>query len=280
LLLGGWYWGYLLAALVYRFVYPLFSGTPDLAWRAMFWVAIVPALFTLWIRAKVPESPVWLERQRLLKTAAESGGLAAKPRMAIGRIFRRDLLPTTLHTTLVIGSFMCFYYSATFWYPTFLQASNLTPLGYLVAFNIGAILGTASWGGISEGRLGRRGAVTMTIGVGMAAIPLFLHAGNPAALAVGAFLMGAFGMGIWGMAPAYTNERFPTAVRGVGPGFCYHAAAAIGAQMPWVLGALGDAGMPKPKAMSIAMLASGVLAATLIWLGPETRGRNFTAAGD
>ena len=38
-------------------------------------------------------------------------------------------------------------------------------------------------------------------------------------------MMGFFGMGIWGMAPAYSNERFPTEVRGVGPGFCYHAGA-------------------------------------------------------
>jgi SHS family lactate transporter-like MFS transporter len=64
LLLGGWYWGYLLASTVFQFVYPLFSDTPDLAWRAMFWVCLIPALLTLWIRRGVPESPVWLERQR------------------------------------------------------------------------------------------------------------------------------------------------------------------------------------------------------------------------
>ena len=56
-------------------------------------------------------------------------------------------------------------------------------------------------------------------------------------------MMGVFGMGIWGMAPAYTNERFPTEVRGVGPGFCYHAAAAIGAMMPFVLGAAAGPGI-------------------------------------
>src|SRR5262245_44991417 len=69
LMLGGWYWGYLLAAMVFQFVYPLLGDTPDFAWRAMFWMALVPALFTLWIRAKVPESPVWLERQRMLADA-------------------------------------------------------------------------------------------------------------------------------------------------------------------------------------------------------------------
>jgi hypothetical protein len=79
------------------------------------------------------------------------------------------------------------------------------------------------------------------------------------------------------MAPAYTNERFPTAVRGVGPGFCYHAGAAIGALMPWVLGRMQDRGLHLTTAMSVAMLVSGFLSATLIWFGPETRGRTFSA---
>jgi len=79
------------------------------------------------------------------------------------------------------------------------------------------------------------------------------------------------------MAPAYTVERFPTAVRGVGPGFCYHAGSAIGAVMPTVLGAMQDSGISAVNGMSAAMLTSAVLAAIAVWSGPETRGREFTA---
>jgi MFS transporter, SHS family, lactate transporter len=94
---------------------------------------------------------------------------------------------------------------------------------------------------------------------------------------IGALMMGAFGMGIWGMAPAYVSERFPTSARGVGPGFTYHAGAAIGAVMPVVLGIMQDNGFRLVNAMTVAMLLSGVLSITMIWLGPETRGRQFTA---
>jgi SHS family lactate transporter-like MFS transporter len=277
LMLGGWYWGYLLASVTYQYVYPLFNGTPGLGWRVMFWIAIIPALMTFWIRTRVPESPVWLERQRLLKEAASQGRVIKESKVPIGRIFQPDLILTTLHTTAVIGSFMCIYYSVNFWYPRFLQDSNRPTLPYLMAFNLGAILGTAVWGRLSETRLGRRGAVTITVIVGMASLPLYLHATTSLTLGLGALLMGTFGMGVWGMAPAYTNERFPTFVRGVGPGFCYHAAAAIGAMMPTVLGLLKDRGLKLTTAMSTAMLISGVLAGILIWLGPETRGRSFSA---
>jgi SHS family lactate transporter-like MFS transporter len=275
LLLGGWYWGYLLAAAAFQFIYPYFSDTPDLAWRVMFWVCIIPALFTLWIRARVPESPVWLERQRRLK---ETGAAAREPKLSLVRIFQSDLIKTTIQTTLVIGSFMCIYYSLNFWYPTVLRDAGRTNLlPFLAAFNVGAILGTAAWGRLSEGRLGRRGAFTATLILGPASLPFFLYGGSTMTLIFGALTMGFFGMGVWGMAPAYTVERFPTEVRGVGPGFCYHAGSAIGAFMPYILGAAQDRGISAVNGMSVAMMTSAVLAGIAVWSGPETRGREFRA---
>ena len=284
LLLGGWYWGYLLAAAVFQFVYPLFKNTPDLAWRTMFWVCLIPALLTLWIRKGVPESPVWLERQRKLKERAaatdrfgKSVDLAPEPPLSLVRIFQPDLLGTTIQTTLVIGSFMCIYYSLNFWYPTFLRtAGHASLLPFLAAFNVGAIAGTATWGRLSEGRLGRRGAFTATLILGPASLPFFLYGGSDTSLIIGAFTMGFFGMGVWGMAPAYTVERFPTEVRGVGPGFCYHAGSAMGAAMPYILGAAQDRGISAVNGMSVAMVLSAVFAGIAVWSGPETRGRDFS----
>src|SRR4029450_6052426 len=125
-----------------------------------------PALLTLWIRKGVPESPVWLERQRKLKGRAgatdrfgKSVDLTPEPKLSLVRIFQPDLLGTTIQTTLVIGSFMCIYYSLNFWSPTFLRnTGHMSLLPFLAAFNLGAIGGTATWGRLSEGRLGRRGA--------------------------------------------------------------------------------------------------------------------------
>lgn len=272
LMLGGWYWGYLLASATRQFIYPLFSGTPDLGWRVMFWVCIAPALLTLWIRTGVPESPVWLERQRRMRATGER-----EPRLSTHRIFQRDLLPVTIQTTLVVGSFMCLYYSLNFWYPTFLINGGRggTQLWYLAAFNLAAIAGTAVWGRMSEGRLGRRGAFTTTLVLGVASLPFFLYGRTDTMLLIGAVMMGFFGMGVWGMAPAYTVERFPTAVRGVGPGFCYHAGAAMGAVMPTLLGFLKDRGFAMVDAMSAAMVVSALVALVAIWSGPETRGTVF-----
>jgi MFS transporter, SHS family, lactate transporter len=276
LLQGGWFWVYLFAAAVFQFIYPLFNRLPDLGWRVMFWTAVGPALLTLWIRSRVSESPIWLELHGRTQSAARERANPLEARISLVGIFRRDLIGTTIQTSAVLGAFMCFYYSVNFWYPTFLREAGQPTLPYLAALSIGAIIGEAVWGRLSETALGRRGAVTVTASLGIAALPLYLYAHDAVLMGLGALIMGLFGMGMWGMAPAYTAERFPTSARGVGAGFCYHVGAAIGALMPYVLGTLQDRGISLTAAMSGAMLTSGLLSAGLIWLGPETRGRAFT----
>ena len=280
LLQGGWYWGYILSALTFHFIYPLANAFPDplsdapgatLGWRVMFWTGVIPALLVVWIRTGVTESPVWLERQRRLRQQ----GTDAVARVSLVRLFQRDLLWTTVQTSVLMSVFMFSYYSITFWYPTFLREVGREPLWYLVALNLGAILGMAVWGRLSETRLGRRGAVSVAAVAGVLSLPLFLTDASAVSLSVGALLMGATGTGVWGMAPSYLTERFPTAVRGVGPGLSYHVGAAVGSMTPLILGRLQDGGWGLAGAMTLSIAVSGLLVAILIWFGPETRGRSF-----
>jgi MFS transporter, SHS family, lactate transporter len=171
---------------------------------------------------------------------------------------------------------MMSYYSINFWYPTFLREASLPTIQYLVALNLGAILGAAFWGRVSETRVGRRGAATLAALIGVLVIPIYVGPHSPITLLLGALMMGACGMAVFGIVPSYLTERFPTAVRSVGPGFAYHAGAALGSVTPAFIGALQDRGIRLPVAMAGCMLVSGVLVAGMIWLGPETRGRRFT----
>jgi MFS transporter, SHS family, lactate transporter len=272
MLQGGFFWGYLLAAVAFQTIYPIFSAAPHLGWRVMFWIAILPAVITLWILAGVPESPVRLEHHSRTARRARWN----KPKSSLVRIFQRDLLGTTILTTAVMSAFMCSGYSLAFWYPTLLRDAGRSPLPYLIAFNLGAIIGLVAWGRISETRLGRRGAVSIAALAGIGAIPLYLHGSGPAALCVGALTMGAFGAGIWGVAPAYVTEMFPTATRGIGPGLAYHVGAAVASLVPVLMGLMQDRGVPLADVMTIAIAVTLIIAAGLMWLGPEPRGRNFS----
>jgi SHS family lactate transporter-like MFS transporter len=259
---GGYAMGVILAAAVYQFGYPLVSSRPD-GWRMLMWVGILPAALVIWIMKHVRESPVWLDRQR--QTRGQTQG-------AFSRLFHRDLVLVTLHTSFLLASLLFLYNSITWWYPTLLDQMNRARLPFITAFSAGGIAGAFLCGHLSETQLGRRGAATIITLIGLAATPLYLFSESTASLIVGAATMGVFGTGAFGVVPTYLAERFPTAARGVGAGFSYQAGAALAAVGPTLIGSMRDNGVALGSAMAICMVASGVLFMILMWLGPETRG--------
>jgi SHS family lactate transporter-like MFS transporter len=271
ILQGAWAWGYVFSALVFQTLYPMLRGEMAEAWRAMFWIGAIPAAIVLWIRSRVTESPVWLAAHPDLPA---SGGSA---HVSLARIFRRDLIVTTIHCSILAACFMVSYYSVTYWYARFLQTRGLNTLPFVIALNAGGILGSAFWGGVSQGRLGRRGAVTCAAALGVVVSPLYLMSANAGVLLAGAVLVGFGAHGMWGAFPSYITERFPSEVRGAGAGFCYHAGALVGSFTSYVIGDLVDRGWTLSGAMTISIAISGIAVSTIIWLGPETRGTRFSA---
>jgi SHS family lactate transporter-like MFS transporter len=271
LLQGGYAMGYILSALVYEFVYPLVRQEGDLGWRVLLLLGILPSLVAVWIGLGVKESPVWLERQRQLREGQK------KDAFSLGRLFQRDLLPVTLHSILLMASLLFLYNSIWSFYPRWLVQMERNVLPFLVAFNVGGILGGIAIGRASETALGRRGASGFATVIGLASIPLYLFTSSTTLLLVGAFSIGFFGTGNFGVVPGYLSERFPTAARAVGAGFSYQAGAALASFAATLIGAMIDRGVPVANAMAICIASSGVVVLILLWLGPETRGREFRA---
>jgi SHS family lactate transporter-like MFS transporter len=207
MLQGGFAWGFILAAFAFRFIYPMFSGTPDLGWR-MFSIGILPVLIVPWIRARIPESPVWLERQRHMRAT----GRTDKP--PIARLLQRDLIGTTLQCAALMTAFMFSYYSIVFWYATLLRARGVEPLAYLVTLNLGQALGNPVWGRISDGRIG---AVARSLAALLGRRRPALRLVNGSDHVAGAVVVGLCGIGIWGIARTYLTAPSPPACAASGP---------------------------------------------------------------
>lgn len=267
---SGYSLGFLLSSIVFQVAYPMVNHD-NVGWRVMLWIGVLPAFLVLFMIRGVPESPVWLERQRHLRERNERDPLS------IARLFWRDVLPATVHTSLVMSAFIFMYHSITYWYPTFIAQQHKSTLPYLAALNVGAIAGALFFGRISEGWLGRRGAAAVATAVGILGIPLFVLTTNGVLLWWGALAMGFFGAGNFGVVPGYLTERFPTMVRAAGAGFAYHFGAGMGSFTPTLVGMLQDRGLALPSAMSVCIAGSGIVLIVLIWLGPETRGTEFHA---
>lgn len=269
ILQGGYSLGFLLSSLVYQLGYPLISDRPEWAWRIMVWAGVLPAIVVFGFMLRVPESPVWLERRRLL------AGAGTANRVSLARLFDPDLRWVTLHTSLLMGGFITIYHSTTFWYPTLLTELNQKPLAFLLLLNAGGLIGSVVLGTLSEKWGGRRGAATVGVVLGLCSAPLFLFSSSSWALMLGAWLIGFFASGAWGIVPGYLSERFPTEARGVGTGFSYHVGVGMGAYTPYLIGALQDGGTDLRTAMLWCILAGSLIVVVLLWLGPETRGRNL-----
>ncbi len=253
--------GYLLAAVVYYFLFPL------VGWRGMFVVGVLPALLVLYIRVHVRESPAW-----------ESGGEGQETALHAIR-GRWGLL---LYVVVLMTAFNFFSHGTQDLYPTFLEVQHkLSPhaVGIIaVIYNIGAILGGIFFGARSK-RIGRRNAIIVAALLALPIIPLWAFSEAPWKLALGAFLMQFMVQGAWGIVPAHLNELSPEAARGTFPGFTYQlgnllasANATIQAQIAQSHG--GNYGIALAYVAGIVAIAVAVLS----WLGRERKGVAFGRA--
>ena len=267
ILQGGYSTGFLLSSIVYQLAYPLVSDRPDWAWRIMLWAGVIPAMVIFVLMTRVSESPMWLEQKRARGNAPS--------RLSLARLFDPDLRWVTLHTSLLMGAFIWIYQSTTIWYPTLLQSLKQQPLAFLLLLNAGGVLGSIAFGWLSEVWAGRRGAATIGMVMGTLATPLFVYSQGRGGLLLGAWLIGFGASGAWGIVPGYLSERFPTEARGVGTGFSYHVGVGLGAMAPYLIGRLQDSGTQLQTAMFWFIITGGIAVVTLLWLGPETRGKSL-----
>ena len=263
----GYAFGYLLAALVYWIVFPHFG------WRGLFVVGALPALLVIYIRAHVPESPVW-ERNR-------ASGKSS--RIDLGRFIREHWL-LLIYAALLMTAFNYMSHGTQDLYPTFLEKQRGFGVNeksmITIVYAFGAIVGGAVVGFLSQ-RWGRRRCIILAAACGIFLIPAWILAPSTALLIAGGFLMQFMVQGAWGVVPVHLNELSPGEFRGTFPGLAYQlgnfAAAYAAQQQAWLAERFhGTDGKPN-YALTMAAVECLVFL-TIIFLaaiGPEKRGREF-----
>jgi SHS family lactate transporter-like MFS transporter len=253
---GAFSWGFILAAAVVQFAFPLIADAPW-GWRAMLWSGFLPALVVFWVRRSVPESPVWL------------AGKSAPPTQATPSVSVNGF---PLWPALLLGAVMFAYQSVSFWYGTLIRAEGHSPLIYVAALNLGGIAGAAAWGAAAGTRLGATGAIATGGMIALASLPIFLMASQAISLLTAVTVVGFAVGGVIGVAPVYIANRFPARNRGWGGGIVYHSAAAAGAAAPLVIGSLHDAGWALRDAMSLCAAGATLAAIAMAVRERYTRG--------
>src|SRR5947208_4585747 len=258
--------GYLLAALVYWIVFPHFG------WRGLFVAGALPALLVIYIRARVPESPVW-ERERARE----------KPRLQM-TIFLRQHGMLFVYAALLMTAFNYMSHGTQDLYATYLQkqrgfnADETSRIAIIYAF--GMICGGTILGHLSQ-QWGRRRVIILAALGGMLLIPLWIFAPTTASLLLGGFLIQFMVQGAWGVVPVHLNELSPPAFRGTFPGLAYQmgnfAAAYAAQQQAWLAEKFRLPNGEPNYALTMALVQCVVFLAVIVLaaIGREKRGIEF-----
>ena len=264
LMQSGWAVGYALAAAVNYLVQPAFG------WRAVFFVGILPAFLTLWVRRHVREPEVWQRAARERKATS-----------TLARLFSRDLRPLTIALTLMNACTLFGWWSFNLWLPSYLRepASRgglglqmLSSSAMIIVMQVGMWFGYITFGFISDRAGRKRTYVTYLLA---AAVLLFLYVSlrAPVALLLLGPFVAFFATGYFSGFGAVTAEIFPTAIRGTAQGFTYNVGRIVSAAAPFTVGTLAQT-HGFSAALSISSLAFLLAAFFWIWI-PETRGRQL-----
>jgi MFS transporter, SHS family, lactate transporter len=259
--------GYLLAALVYWMVFPHFG------WRGLFIAGALPALLVIYIRAHVPESPVWQRDRSQRKHASVRLSVLLRQH---GLLF--------IYAVLLMTAFNYMSHGTQDLYPTYLEEQRGFGVNaksiISIVYATGAICGGTVLGFWSQ-KWGRRRVIILSAACGMLLIPLWIFAPSTGLLIVGGFLIQFMVQGAWGVVPVHLNELSPPDFRGTFPGLVYQlgnfAAAYAAQQQAWLAEQFRLPNGRPNYALTMAMIQSIVFIAVIVLaaIGPEKRGKEF-----
>jgi MFS family permease len=288
---SSWAIGYALAALVAGVVLRYAN------WRMVFFVGILPAIVTLWIRKSVPESQMWLDHRRA--DHAERGeqapqapgrGVLAKDvpvldvpaKDSFSLIFRTPYRKSTI-ALLLLNFFGLFAWWGLFtWIPPYLSLpveqggrgfGIMGTTTLLIVLNLfGMFPGYISFGWIAD-HLGRRKAFMLYTLTAAVLVPFYAMARSQAVLLVLGTIVAFFGTGFFSGSGIIGSEIFPVRVRARALGLTYNGARTLSSIAPYVIGRVGQA-----KGLSWAFYLCGIaffLTSLMATQLPETKGKRL-----
>jgi MFS family permease len=267
---SGWAIGYALAALVAGLVQPRYG------WRAVFFVGVLPAFFTLWVQRNVREPEIWTAQRAQLK---DRGAQSSATTDGFSSIFRGRMGGLTLALTLMNACTLFAWWGFNLWLPSYLKApASQGGIGlgvaaapaFVIVMQIGMWFGYVTFGFVSD-RFGRKRSYVAYLLTAAVLLGIYVSVRSAGVLLVLGPFVAFSATGYFSGFGAVTAEIYPTAIRATAQGFTYNIGRLVSAGAPYLVGSLADA-----HGFGAALLicsASLVLAAVFwIWI-PETRGR-------
>jgi MFS family permease len=260
---SSWAIGYGLAALTNLLVMPIWG------WRGVFFVGVLPALFTIWIQRRIEEPKIWRAASH-----AERGRLSA--------LFGAHIGAVTIAISLMNACCLFAWWGLNGWVPSYLSLSpakggiglsSSAMSWFVMAMQVGMWFGYVSFGFIADA-IGRKRTYIIFVLTAAILLPLYGILRQPVVLlALGPFVA-FFGTGYFSGLGAMVAELYPTTVRATAAGFCYNTGRVASAAAPYIVGSVAGT---RGFGVAFSIVGAAFLLAAVMWIWiPETRNRELT----
>jgi MFS family permease len=232
---------------------------PQWGWRGMFFVGVLPALVTIWIRRSVREPRSWQDA-------------ASSDRGRLGAIFHGGIARTTVFITFMNACTLFGWWGLNGWVPAYLRLSpaqggvglsSSTMSLFVAVMQVGMWFGYVSFGFIADG-IGRKRAYVAFLLATSVLLPLYGFIREPAWLLVLGPVLAFFGTGYFSGFGALTADIYPPAIRATAQGFTYNIGRLASAGAPYVVGSLAAT---RGFAAAFSVAGAAFLLAALAWAG-------------
>ncbi|MCP1354399.1 MFS transporter [Aneurinibacillus migulanus] len=250
-----WAAGALVAAVISYFI------IPEYGWRIALFMGALPALYALYLRRALPETPAFT-RQADRQKISEKISLLWSP------AYRR----TTFVLWLLWFASVFSYYGMLLWMPSIMVMKGFTLIKsfeYVLLMTLVQIPGyfTAAY---FVGKWGKKPTLITFMTLSAIASLAFGLSPNVWTLLASGICLSFFNLGAWGATYAYTAEQYPTSFRATGTGWAAGFGRIAGIIAPYLVGLLigMSVGFPYIFTMFFIMTMLAVLA--VLFFGKES----------
>ncbi len=252
-----WACGWIVAALIAYFVIPTYG------WRAAFVIGALPALYAIYLRRSIQDSPRFTEMR--------SRKLSFRERIASvwSSKYRRSTVTLWILWFTVVFS----YYGMFLWLPTVMV---LKGFGLVKSFQYVLIMTLAQLPGYFTAayfieKFGRKFVLVTYLLLTAASAFWFSNAETEGMLIAAGVSLSFFNLGAWGAMYAYTPELYPTEVRSTGVGLAASFGRIGGIIGPYLVGLMVASNKEITSIFMVFFVAIVIGALVLLFFGKETK---------
>ncbi len=258
-----WAVGWIASALIAFFI------IPDYGWRVAFAIGAVPALYALYLRKAIDDSPRFKEMKKQAPVPL---------RKRIAAVWSPEYRRSTIMLWILWFTVVFSYYGMFLWLPTVMVLKGFSlvkSFEYVLIMTLAQLPGYFTAAYFIE-KFGRKFVLVIYLLLTAVSAAWFGNATTEGMLMAAGICLSFFNLGAWGGMYAYSPELYPTAARSTGVGLATSFGRIGGIIAPLLVGVMVGKDVSISAIFMLFFVTIVIGALAVLVLGKETKGTELS----